>query len=70
MAKFRNVSGEARRVGYGTPVRIVEADETLTVQPGAAINYAGQSAIWSPADQAAQDAVDTYNAFHSERAQL
>lgn len=60
--KFRNVSGEPRKVGYGTPVKIIEPDEVLTVQPGAAINYAGQPDIWAPEDQAAQDAEDTLRA--------
>jgi len=62
MAKFRNISGDARRVGYGCPVTTVQPDDVLTVLDEAAINYAGQPRIWVPEDKAALAAEDEYNA--------
>lgn len=62
MAKWRNISGVARRVGYGCPVQTVQPDGVLHVIDEAAISYANQPTIWSAEDKAAQDAEDEFMA--------
>jgi hypothetical protein len=55
MAKFRNVSGVDRIVGYGFPsTRKVLADDVLTVPTEVASSYGCQPTIWSPVDQSAE----------------
>jgi hypothetical protein len=61
VAKFRNITADRRRVGYGfVRAQVVEPDCVLTTPDDDAVTsaYACQPDIWRPEDKAAQAAAD------------
>jgi len=46
MAKFRNISSDARYVLFGTPSRLVQPDDVIDVADDAVENYETQTEIW------------------------